>query len=141
MGNCVFGSCYNKEEHTIVCDKAGIIVTVSKALLQKLNYTSETLQGKFIGILMDDFMSILHKDKFIPTFNNSSGAKREYFSNKLAWHSKGPLVIYDKDDNGYYVAAFIDHRDSKFMIKFIFEFIAPSFKRKITSKPVLSFVV
>jgi len=127
MGNCVSSkACDNTSlpvtpiqvvainDYIITCDKNGNIMNVTQALLDKLNYSS--LEGHFIGILMSDFMSMLHKKFFMYTFNESSGLENV--------HAKRSLIIYDIDKVAHNVMASFEHFDhneeSRFNITFEF---------------------
>jgi class 3 adenylate cyclase len=119
MGLCL--STKNALEYTILCDNAGIIRSVTDPLLQRLNYNAKTLEGEFIGILMNDFMSMLHKQYFINTFHKSEGVQRNRLENKMkALHSKRSLIIYDIDGAAHNVEVSIEHRDTNFIITFSF---------------------
>lgn len=102
MGSC--NSLPQVGRNIILCDKKGNIVNVTKCLLKTLDYNFETLEGQFIGILMSDFMSMLHKKYFINTYNASKGVEKNLLDNKLrALHHKRSLIIYDINKKSHIV--------------------------------------
>lgn len=106
------GACTSKYKplYTILCDKDGIIINATVPLLEKLNYRFDTLNGKFIGILMSDFMSMLHKKYFINMWNISKGVEKNRLENKLkALHHKRSLLIYDINGNAHTVSVSIQY--------------------------------
>ena len=114
------GACASlvKEEskYIILCDKSGNIVNVTNPLLYKLGYKFETLDGRFIGILMNKFMSMLHTKYFIDTFHNSQAIERNRLENKLkCLHARRPLIIYDIDGAARYVEIYVEFIGAKML--------------------------
>ena len=98
-----------KTTYRILCDKEGIILNTTRPLLEKLQYNFSTLNGQFIGILMSEFMSMLHKKYYIPMFNRIDGVEKNRIENKLKnLHHKRSLIIYDIDRKAHYVRVSIE---------------------------------
>jgi len=109
----------------IFCDKNGYIISVTESLLHKLKYSAETLEGQFIGILMSDFMAMLHRKFFISAFHTAQGVDKNKLENKLkALHSKRSLIIYDIDKNSHIVSVSITYNDPYFTL--VVEFVKES---------------
>lgn len=130
---------HNKPTYRILCNKEGLILNVTDPLLERLKYNFETLNSQFIGILMSEFMSMLHQKYYIPMFNRIEGIERNRIENKLKnLHHKRSLIIYDIDRKAHYVRVSIERltldspmidneaefhnpmRDSDFLIQFHF---------------------
>lgn len=117
MGQCLSKKSKAISDYKIVCDSTGAILSVTEPLLLELKYNAKTLEGQFIGILMNDFMSMLHKQYFINTFHKSMGVERNRLENKMkALHSKRSLIIYDIDNKAHNVEVSIDHHETNFII-------------------------
>jgi len=100
-------------KYSILCNKDGRIISVTDNLLERLKYNAKTLEGQFIGILMSDFMSMLHKKYFIHAFHASKGVERNQLENKLkALHHKRALIIYDIDRAAHIVNISIEPTDT-----------------------------
>lgn len=140
MGNCkskvahVIGT---SPQHTILCNKDGNIIGITESLLKRLRYNAKTLEGQFIGILMSDFMSMLHKKYFIHAYHASQGVERNKIENKLkALHAKRPLIIYDIHRMAHIVHVRIEPNDTYFIVWIEFvEETEKLFYSDITEKP------
>ena len=108
-------------QYTILCNNDGIIQYTSPLLLLKLGYNMETLNGKFIGILMNDFMYMLHEKYYIKMFKESSGKERNLIENKLKnFNHKRPLIIYDINTKAHHTHVSIIPSSSNLQITFEF---------------------
>lgn len=138
MGNCV---AKDTEDYKIICDNQGYIKSCTKPLLNKMRFHAKTLEGQFIGILMSDFMSMLHRHFFISAFHASKGVDRNKLENKMrALHSKRSLIIYDIDKTAHIVHVSIEYKSPDFHT--LFEFFPESedlFYSDILHKPCSSF--
>ena len=98
-----------KPTYRILCSKEGLIMNVTYPLLEKLQYNFVTLNGQFIGIIMSEFMCMLHKKYYIPMFNMLEGVQRNRIENKLKnLHHRRSLIIYDIDRMAHYVQVSIE---------------------------------
>jgi len=100
----------------IQCNKYGIIEDIEKELCTMFEYTVEELLGKFIGIIMNKFMSFLHEYVLIPMYNKMT-IDEQYDSNEYL-KTKGmtrPLIIYTKSKKPIYVTIEIKYINSTFI--------------------------
>lgn len=127
--------CCHASNYTILCDTHGTIVSVSDPLLKRLQYDSAILEGQFIGILMSEFMSMMHKKFFIGRFAAAKGVERNYLENKLkALHYKRPLLIYDIGGRAAPVSLSIIPKQDR--LSLTFEFITESSDLYYTKIPL-----
>ena len=118
------GACTSSPKNQILCNRDGNIIHVTQDLLIKLRYDLKNLEGQFIGILMSDFMSMLHSKYFIHMFNNTKGVEKNRLENKLKnLHHKRPLIIYDIDKKAYHVSVSVRKAPSPDILEIQFEFI------------------
>ena len=118
MGAC--GS--TPHPYEIICDTNGIIQDVTPLLLAKLGYNMGTLHRQFIGVLMNDFMSMLHKKYYIQMFRDSVGKEKNLLENKLkSLNHKRPLIIYDINMKAHHVSVSI--HSNLHTLYIIFEFL------------------
>lgn len=101
----------------ITCDEKGIIQDIHTELLMILEYSRDELIGKFIGILMNPFMSFLHRFILLPMYAKMTPEEREasnyILESKL---SMRPLIIYTKTKSPIYITISITYTISYFIV-------------------------
>jgi hypothetical protein len=109
----------------IICDENLIIKDLSDEITYHLYYKREDLIGKFIGIIMNDLMSNLHKHIFLNKYNSSNIVDKKILLNKISAHSlKRQVIIYDKYKNPQYVFLSINLKDNLFVIDINYNHLA-----------------
>ncbi len=106
MGNIIKKKIKIYENNSIylICDNNGIIKEVSENVLEKLGYNDYDLRERFIGILMNEFMSYLHKEILLKRYQNLNIIEKKVVHLFLSAHSsKRPLIIYDVYKNPNFV--------------------------------------
>jgi hypothetical protein len=101
------------------CDYNGIIKEVDNILRIRLRYEIGELNGQFIGIIMNPFMSFLHKHILLPKYHKMTLEQKEISNIFLAGKNIGsrPLIIYTKTNDIIHVNINIVCYDSIFHMK------------------------
>jgi Adenylate and Guanylate cyclase catalytic domain len=80
----------------VLCNMSGHIINMTQEFLNRIHYNKETIRGDFIGVIMSDYISYLHKHFFIPKYHTSSKYELNRLEHKLSNMSYNrPLIIYD----------------------------------------------
>ena len=142
MSNKIFNNKNNTNKYFYIgCNSSGMIVEISNELKTILKYTSDELNGKFIGILMSPLISYLYKQYLIPKYINCRYKKKMITNTLLKNKNKRSLIIYDKNKRPIHVNLYIDVNnfintlDTVFHI--IFEFVKEPSRIVYTSELML----
>jgi hypothetical protein len=101
---CINSSNSNYVSTCVICNNDLRIIEASDNFFLITNYTKEDLIGEFIGILMNDLLSYLHRNIFIQKFQKANIFEQKKLLSKLYGHNKRrEVIIYDKFRNPHYV--------------------------------------
>ncbi len=102
----------------IMCDTELNIVEVSENFLLLTHYNRDELVDEFIGILMTELLSRLHKIIFINKLKNADAYEQKRILHKLSGNfHKREVIIYDKFKRQHYMNMIINTKDEYFIVE------------------------
>lgn len=118
MLNQMIQKCNGESVHSniIICNTHGLITDISEDLCTLLGYSMEEIIGRFIGVVMNEFMSFLHQYMLIPMYIKMTDEERQYSNKYLETKSAvRPLIIYTKHKKAIYTNITIKYENSNFI--------------------------